>query len=72
MFENISFKDNYLRYQNFKDYLKNEQLEIQSLKKEKKKISKKEYTEENIKRLHWINKRLDEMLFIPEYLLVVI
>lgn len=70
--ENISFKDNYLRYQNFKDYLKNEQLEIQSLKKEKKKISKKEYTEENIKRLHWINKRLDEMLFIPEYLLVVI
>ena len=36
------------------------------------KISKKEYTEENIKRLHWINKRIDEMLFIPEYLLVVI
>ena len=66
------FSENYQKYQNFKEHLKNEQKTIQELKKERKRLSRQEYSEDNIKKIQKISKQLDEMLFVPEYLLIVV
>ena len=66
------FSENYQKYQNFKEHLKIEQKTIQELKKERKRLSRQEYSEDNIKKIQKISKQLDEMLFVPEYLLVVV
>ena len=60
------------KYQLFKQYLKNEQLEIQSLKKQRKTLSRQEYSEKNKTQIQNISKQLDDKLFIPEYILVVV
>ena len=70
--ENDNFSENYQKYQNFKEYLKIEQTTIQELKKERKRLSRQEYSEDNIKQIQNVNKQLDEMLFVPEYLLIVV
>ena len=41
-------------------------------KKRKKRLLKEKYTEENIKEIKKISNEIDEMLFVPEYVLVVI
>ena len=60
------------KYQLFKQYLKDEQLEIQSLKKQRKTLSRQEYSEKNKTQIQNISKQLDDRLFIPEYILVVV
>ena len=69
---NSSFSAQEQKYQSFKNFLKEEQYEIQSLKQQRKKISRQEYSEENRLQIQKISKQLDEKMFVPEYLLVVV
>lgn len=61
-----------IRYSRNQDITKYNQNDLDELKRAKKRLSKQKYTDESYDTLKNINYLIDEMLFMPEYVIVTI
>lgn len=61
-----------IRYSRNSNIIQFDPIRLDENKKRKKRLLKEKYTEENIKEIKKISNEIDEMLFVPEYVLVVI